>query len=116
MLNKFIAAGITFLAASTPAIAQGQIRDNFHALAAMSCNKQPWFYHDLIEQNTDMTILFESFNVLHLISPKDEEIEDNARMFFYVDSNTGTFAVTVTFLDGVTCLLTEGAGFEPYVE
>lgn len=116
MLNKFIAAGIMFLAAGTPAIAQGQIRDDFHALAAMSCSEQTGFYHGIIEQNTDMSILFESFNVLHLISPDNKEIKDDARMLFYVDSNTGTFAITVTFLDGVTCLLTEGAGFEPYVD
>lgn len=116
MLNKFIAAGIMFLAACVSANAQSQVRDNFHAVTVMSCSEQTGLYHGLIEQNTDMSILFESFNVLVFIDPENNEVEDNARLLFYVDSNTGTFAITVTFLDGVTCLLTEGAGFEPYVE
>lgn len=44
-----------------------------------------------------------------------QQIETNAGMFtFWVNQDAGTFTVTMSFQDGITCLLTEGNNFEPY--
>lgn len=32
----------------------------------------------------------------------------------WTNQDTGTFSITVTFEDTMTCLLTSGSGFEPY--
>ena len=33
----------------------------------------------------------------------------------YANQDTGTFAATMTFSDGVSCILTAGSNFEPYM-
>lgn len=103
------------LATGTSATAQS-IQDNFHTLSAQSC----WYTYQEVDQIvktvTDQQLLFIGMASVTLVVNDNSEIRVPSAISVYVDQDTSEFSILKTFDDGVTCIVTEGYGFEPYVD
>lgn len=93
-----------------------RIQDQFHTVSAQLCFPNPNMIEQFIETETEQRKLFTSIGTVVLTDKNSVESENPVVISVYVDPITGNFTVTKSFVDGVTCLLTEGTGFEPYVE
>jgi hypothetical protein len=115
-MKNLLAATTLTLAVGTSATAQVRVQDQFHAFTVMACEEEQATLHDLITTSFDMQPLFTGVSIINMPRQGGSETNSLSMMIFYVNQETGQFAVTTTFQDGVTCLLTEGEGFAPYVE
>lgn len=115
-MKNFIAAGLISLAASNPLMAQDRIQDRFHANVVIACEDDTAAFHNFIIENTEMLPLFTTVGVITIPQQDGSELSNPSLMILYTDQESGRFAITATFAKGVSCLLTEGGGFEPYIE
>lgn len=103
------------LATGTPATAQS-IQDGFHTRTAQSCWSTYQEADQIVKTVTDQQLLFIGMASVTLVVDDNSEIRVPSAISVYVDQDTSGFSVLKTFNDGVTCLVTEGYGFEPYVD
>lgn len=103
------------LATGTSATAQS-IQDGFHTRTAQSCWSTYQEVAQLIREYTSQEMLFTGLGAVTLVIENNIEIKVPAAISVYVDQDTSNFSVLKTFNDGVTCLVTEGNSFEPYVD
>jgi H2-forming N5,N10-methylenetetrahydromethanopterin dehydrogenase-like enzyme len=115
-MKTVLTAAMITTAAVTPAVAQDRVQDYSHAVMAVPCDPEPFVFDNIITNVFDMSVLFTGTAVLTVLDYDNSETDILGNLFFYVNQNTGEFAVTVVFPSGDSCLLTEGEGFAPYVE
>lgn len=116
MKTLLTGALITLSATATPVMAQDRVQDYSHTVMAVPCDPEPDGFHKIITNVFDMSVLFTGISVSTLLDYDNSETDILGNLFFYVNQNTGEFAVTIVFPSGDSCLLTEGEGFEPYVD
>lgn len=114
-MNVFFTAAIILLAATVPVSAQ-QIQDRFHIISVQPCFETFEMVDEYIKYNTKQTRLFGAVGDFNAVTPNNQEVFLPGIVTVYADQDTGEFTMTKTFDDGVTCLITEGRFFQPYVK
>lgn len=107
----------TALLFGTGAIAQTQtdlVQEQFHAILGVPCAEAPEFYIDGGSEYYNETILFSGVSANTLVLSEVNEIPVIGVLAMLVNQDTGTFSISITFDDGVSCLLTSGTDFAPY--
>lgn len=114
MLKNIPAAVLIVLAASSLS-AQDRVQDRYHSVTAQPCFEQSDQLHDFLESNNQL-LLFTGLGITEVIGNDGAEITSPALIMTYVDQDNSNFSIVGVYEDGVACLLTEGVGFEPYVD
>lgn len=100
---------------SSMAQTEPRIQDDFHATSVVPCFYSIVPLEKAVAEFTDQQPLFNAIGFVTLIDEEKSEVDRGAVVSFYVDQDTGDFTILQTFTDGVSCILMEGTGFEPYV-
>mgnify|MGYP000730447559 CR=1 FL=1 len=112
-----IVATMIGLAAGTSASAQNRVQEGSHTVTAQPCFETFEQADRFMNKQTEQTILFTGLGLIQMLDQTDNEYEDLALITIYVNQySTYNFTILKTFEDGVTCLLTEGTEFTPYVK
>jgi len=110
-------ATLSALLFSNTAIAQEampRVQDRFHAILGVPCEESPEFYINMGSEYYDETILFSGLTSNILVLSEVNEMPVSSVLAVLVNQDTGTFSISITFDDGVSCLLTSGTDFTPY--
>lgn len=106
-----LAAGSSVMAQSQP-----KVQDRFHTASVQFCVQQLEIIDQFLTEETDQKPLFQSLGTVVLIDFERNEVEQPVVITVYADQISGEFTILKTFVDGVTCVVTEGIEFEPYVD
>lgn len=110
MKNIFLATIVTL---KTAFVANISFAETWSLYSVTECSETETLFNNISKRYQE-TPLANGVGSIQYFN-NQEQIESNAGIFtFWVNQDSGTFAVTLTFRDGVSCLLTEGIGFEPY--
>ena len=114
---KFFVTVATMIGLATGSSVMAQsVQQGFHAQTVQVCLDSYQEANRMVEVVTTQKLLFTGIGTVTLLVDNSIELRTPAMISFYVDQDTGEFSILKTFDDGVTCIVTEGAGFEPYVD
>ena len=114
---KLLTAIAAALLIGTVASAQDNIprvQEQFHAILGVPCADAPEFYIAGGSEYYNETILFSGLTTNILVISEVNEMPVFSVLAVLVNQDTGTFSISITFDDGVSCLLTSGTDFTPY--
>jgi len=112
LMKKFIAS--IFLTAAAPATAQQATYDSSMWISA-PCDKTNLVAND-ITSGIGAAPLLTANGIVDFIDQDGQQ--QNTRGFYtlWANQEQALYATTITFPDGVTCVLSSGTDFEPFVK
>ena len=112
LMKKFIAS--IFLTAATPAAAQQATYDSSIWISAL-CDKTNLVAND-IASGIGAAPLLTADGILNFVDHDNQIKNTKGSYTLWANQEQALYAATITFPDGVTCVLSSGTDFEPFVK